>query len=397
MAKHTVEGVERIVVDAGDFASAGSKHGEFKTEWMMRGMGDMGYDAVAVGERDLQLGRGRLLELAAQNSIPFVCANLIDTESKELLVPRYVIVEKGNKSFFGLMGHRVKVGIFGILSPRYLVPVNKPGEAPLKATDPIDATKRMIEELQQKGCSVIVALAHVSVPEAGKMASLGGLSAIVMGHSMTILREPRFDNGAIVIQGGREGRYIGDIQIQVDSSGQVISMEGEVASLSKTYKDDPHFAALISEYKKALELQRFVPKVTSDAGAELYIGKTTCGSCHTDQFDHWKTTRHADAFATLVEDNSHFDPECLGCHVTGYGRANGFRDAKTTPAMSDVQCEACHGPGMVHFRYHSTDGKRGTEADAAMGTVSESVCTNCHRDDHDPEFDFDEKIVAVTH
>jgi hypothetical protein len=395
ITKHTIEGYEKINVDAGDFASSGSKHGEFKSEWMARLMGDLEYDAIAVGERDLQLGRDKLMALAEQYSLPLVCANLIDTESKEHIVAPYRIVEKGKKSLFGLFGKPVKVGIFGILSPRYFIPVSKPGDAPLKATDPVESAKLTIEELKTKGCTIIIALVHVSVQEAGKIASLGDLTALVMGHSMSHLAKPRFDNGAIVIQGGREGRYIGDVKIEADGSGKVLSVEGEVNSLSSIYKDDPHYAALISEYKKALEMMSFAPKVTKD-GTE-FIGKTTCGSCHVDQMDQWKTTQHANAFATLVENDSHFDPECVGCHVVGYGIGNGFRDARTTPAMADVQCESCHGPGMVHFRYHSTDGKRGTEAAATMGPVTESVCTKCHKDDHDPEFDFEKKVVDVIH
>lgn len=384
-------------MDAGDFSSSGGKHGEFKTEWMIRGMSEMGYDAVAVGDRDLQLGRAWMLETAAKYSLPLVCANLIDTESKKLLLPPYVIVERGSKSLFGMGGGSLKVGIFAVLSPKYLVPVNKPGEAPLKATDPVDAAKRTIKELQGKGCKVIVALAHVSVPEAGRMAALGGLSAIVMGHSMTHLNDPRFDNGAIVIQGGREGRYIGDVQFEVDPRAGVVSVEGEVPALSNEYKDDPHFAALISQYKKALEVRKFAPKHTSDEGAELYMGSVTCGTCHMEQLEQWKATAHANAFAILVEKGSQYDPECVGCHVTGYGRGNGFRDARTTPSMADVQCEACHGPGMSHFRYHSSDGQKGTEAEAAMATVGESVCVRCHKGDHDPEFDFEKKVPAVTH
>jgi hypothetical protein len=395
IAEKTTEGYFKINVDAGDFASAGSRHGEFKSEWMARLMGDLEYDAIAVGERDLKLGREKLLELATQHSLPLVCANLIDTESGEHLVEPYVIVEKGDKPLFGLLGKPLRVGIFGVLSPRYLVPVNKPGEAPLKATDPVEAASAVIDELKDKGCTVIIALAHISVPEASKIAALGDLTAMVMGHSMSHLAKPRFDNGAIVIQGGREGRYIGDVTIEAGAGGEVLSVEGEVNSLSKTYKDDPHFAALIVEYKKALELMSFAPKMKS--GGTEFIGKTTCGSCHVEQMDQWRTTRHANAFATLVENNSHFDPECVVCHVVGYGIGNGFRDAKSTPAMADVQCESCHGPGMVHFRYHSTDGQRGTEEAATMGTVAVTVCTQCHKDDHDPEFDYDKKVELVTH
>ncbi len=385
------------MVDAGDFSSPGSKHGEFKTEWMIRGMSDLGYDAVAVGERDLQMGRQRITELASKYSLPLVCANLIDVETKELLFDPYVIVERGSSSFFGLLGSKVKVGIFGVLSPSYVTPVHQRGEAPVKATNPVEAAEAVIAKLREEGCSVIVALAHVTVPEAGKIAGVGGLTAIVMGHSLSYVRIPRFDNGAAVVQGGREGRYIGDIKIEVAPGGEVVSTEGEVVGLSKTYKDDPHFAALINGYKKALELEMFAPEKTRDEGVEVFIGKNTCGGCHTDQMEQWKSTAHARAFATLVERGSHFDPECVRCHVTGYGRGNGFKDARTTMAMADVQCETCHGPGMDHFLFHSSDAKKVSEADAVMGKVSESACIECHRDDHDPEFDFEEKVVTVTH
>jgi hypothetical protein len=386
-----------LVVDSGDFLSTGSKHGEFKAEFLMRGMGDMGYDAVAIGERDLHLGREELLELATKYSVPLVCANLLDAETKELLVEPYVIVQRGKKSFLGMFGERTKIGIFGVVSEKYVTPVSKPGDLPVRATNPIEAAEAVVQRLQEEGCSVIIALAHVSVPEAGQIASLDGLTAIVMGHSLTYLREPRFDNGVIIIQGGREGRYIGDVMIEVDHAGEVVSTEGEVVPLDSTINDDPHFVNLINEYKKALELQAFAPKVTKDAGAELFVGKTTCGRCHQEQLEQWESTTHATAFSTLERAKSHFDPECVGCHVTGYARANGFKDAKSTPSMMNVQCEQCHGPGLAHFRFQSSDGKIGNEKEGFMGPVAASVCKECHKDDHDPEFDYETKVQAVIH
>jgi 2',3'-cyclic-nucleotide 2'-phosphodiesterase (5'-nucleotidase family) len=389
--------VEKIVVDAGDFLSASSKHGEFKAEFLMRGMGDLGYDAVAIGERDLQLGRTKFLELAEKYSVPLVCANLLDAETKELLVDPYVIVSRGEKSMLGLFGGQVKIGIFGVISDKYVTPVSKPGEPPVRATDPVEAAGAVIERLQEEGCNVIVALTHVSVPEAGRIAGLGGITAIVMGHSLSYLREPRFDNGVIVVQGGREGRYIGDVMIEVGQGGDVVSAEGEVLPLDSTIKDDPHFATLINEYKKALEIQAFAPKTTKEEGVDLYVGKTTCGRCHQDQLEQWESTAHAAAFATLEKNNSHFDPDCVGCHVTGYGRGNGFRDARSTPSMANVQCEQCHGPGLPHFRYQSSEGKIGSAEKGVLGPVEASVCEECHKDDHDPDFNFGAKVQGVIH
>ena len=73
------------------------------------------------------------------------------------------------------------------------------------------------------------------------------------------------------------------------------------------------------------------------AAQHKYVGVTMCSVCHKTekqgkQFDIWKSTAHASAFKTLqspkadevakakgLKVKASEAPECLQCHITGYG------------------------------------------------------------------------------
>jgi len=99
-----------------------------------------------------------------------------------------------------------------------------------------------------------------------------------------------------------------------------------------------------------------------------YVGAEQCRMCHADQYPRWAQTAHARAFDLLEIAGQAQNPECLGCHTTGY-RRGGFRDAVSTPGLRGVQCEACHGPGSEH----QGDPKKIVKTPAA------SVCASCHK------------------
>ena len=103
-----------------------------------------------------------------------------------------------------------------------------------------------------------------------------------------------------------------------------------------------------------------------------YVGSKKCASCHEYEYDKWSTKAHADAFATLVEVGSDYDPECVICHVVGMDRASGFITASRTPEMKNVGCENCHGPGSEHVR---TWGQAAT-------VEPKSACVDCHTPEH---------------
>src|SRR5215204_4731752 len=66
-----------LLVDAGDFApEAANPIEEARIDFQFRIMEHLGYDAIGVGERELNFGYGKLKALAASSKVPVVSANL---------------------------------------------------------------------------------------------------------------------------------------------------------------------------------------------------------------------------------------------------------------------------------------------------------------------------------
>lgn len=113
-----------------------------------------------------------------------------------------------------------------------------------------------------------------------------------------------------------------------------------------------------------------------------YIGITNgnCRNCHGLTFiNNYHGTRHARAFETLQGINQHTNPYCLKCHTVGLGFATGYQNLATTPSLSDVQCENCHGPAGTHRSNASTI--------RPVVTIAAELCGGCHNGEHHPTYD----------
>ncbi|MCA9623551.1 MAG: hypothetical protein KC731_31235 [Myxococcales bacterium] len=124
------------------------------------------------------------------------------------------------------------------------------------------------------------------------------------------------------------------------------------------------------------------------AGEAKYVGMDECSSCHMEAEEVWKKTGHAKAYATLEKDFKEFNLECVGCHVTGYGKAGGST-VTFVEGLKDVQCETCHGPGSLHVADPEKKGLITLEPEP-------SLCADqCHHPPHVEGFDVTAKMELV--
>ncbi len=163
--------------------------------------------------------------------------------------------------------------------------------------------------------------------------------------------------------------------------------------------------------------------IKAEETEHAYIGSKKCKKCHLKQYKSWAETKMAKAFEQLMpgarveekkaagldpDKDYTTDKECLGCHVTGYGKQGGFVDMETTPRLAGVGCEMCHGPGgtYVQDQYMSTKNKTYKTADLVplglMAAVSKEQCAVCHNTEspfvgEDYVFDFEKKKSEGTH
>lgn len=117
--------------------------------------------------------------------------------------------------------------------------------------------------------------------------------------------------------------------------------------------------------------------------SDIEAGTPTCGNCHVGQSSKWKGTAHADAWATL-QSSGHAQESCEGCHTIGEN-GNALTDPNVGYAATldkrylDVQCESCHGPGLMHV---SNPDASQPLASILVSSESENGCGECHQGAH---------------
>jgi len=152
----------------------------------------------------------------------------------------------------------------------------------------------------------------------------------------------------------------------------------------------------------ALGLLLFLGIGSSFAAEAKYVGVKKCKTCHKEQYKIWLNLSHAKALSVLSAEEQK-NPECLGCHTTGYGKP-----ASSTAKLENVQCEACHGPGSLYksARLKSKSKyKKDPEAfrakvmAAGLILPTEEVCLKCHNE-KSPSFkgfDFKTAFEKIKH
>jgi len=340
----------------------------------------MGYDALGVGERELAFGVETFKDLTAKSKTPVISSNLIDKKTGKPVFKTSTVVKKGS----------VKVGIFSVLGPKLELPGNA-GEL-VTVDDPIATATAMVAELR-KQCDVVVCLAHLGRVDGEDLAAqVPGIDVVILAHRPGFVAQGRRVNSAITIASGEQGQNIGFTQVTLEgkkvldlaSETKILMPEvgerGDIARLTKEFEDKLNEAQRKAQQSQTLQSSSNAP------GADQYLGSENCMSCHPAQYEQWKTTQHAHAFATLERTQKDSTPECVQCHVVGFGRPGGYQNASTSTKLKNVGCESCHGYGTQHDMFANTGGK-----------VAEAVCLTCHTPANDPGWNYAAKLPRVSH
>ncbi|MEZ5965029.1 MAG: multiheme c-type cytochrome [Planctomycetota bacterium] len=226
--------------------------------------------------------------------------------------------------------------------------------------------------------------------------------------------QPETVNGVPVVFTGIRGRMLLDVTLaRRESDGTPELTRYEVVGLagSKTAPgaaEDRETRAMILDHRhqvQTLGLRERMAEQKPAPGGRRYVGSDACADCHEAATKAWKASKHAQAWATLekAESGTRYGwpvtayPDCVGCHVVGYGERSGFVNADKTPGLRDVGCEACHGPGDQHIEAYA-EGLEPKEGDKGfMGRVGPHPCLRCHDFEQSPTFVFNDRWKEIEH
>ncbi len=191
----------------------------------------------------------------------------------------------------------------------------------------------------------LVVLTDFSKEEATAFAkTIGSPSLVVYRTGGDADSGEEIEPGKWVLSPGGKSKNL--LTVAIEPGGKVRT---ETTLLDEKIIDDAMTARLYRIYLKRVEEETLLNRVPREQTA-VYAGSEACVSCHQEISDHYKTTRHASALATLEKDGHDRDPDCVSCHVTGLGAISGYWDRKSSPKMANVGCESCHGPSRDHAR-----------------------------------------------
>lgn len=217
-----------LLLDAGD--TLGDTLAAAKTEGrvLIEAMNSIGYDAMVVGNHEVDFTAETLRRRVAEAKFPVLAANMLDQFSAELFTKPYII-----KNVNG-----IKVGILGLAYPNTRYTTAKKNLKGVRFVDAQQAAARYVPLMRRDGAELVIALTHLGLSSDKQLAEqVEGIDVIVGGHSHNRMREAMIVGPTIIVQAGAHGSDLGRLDLNVESDGrrakivrhqrQLIALTGE--------------------------------------------------------------------------------------------------------------------------------------------------------------------------
>ncbi|MFO7621918.1 MAG: bifunctional UDP-sugar hydrolase/5'-nucleotidase [Bacteroidales bacterium] len=219
-----------IVVDGGDFLMGTLFHQlEPSTGFQLPLMKDMGFDAACLGNHEFDFGPGKLAEIIKSSLLRGEIPSLLmgnalfdrddpaDDTLEELvsrgIIRKTLIIEKEG----------LRIGFFSLLGK--VADHDAPYAVPVRFEKQKSAARKLVRELKNENCDIIICLSHSGIEKNSKgeyagedidlARSVKGIDVIISGHTHTLLEQPLTVNGVMIAQSGDYGRFVGRMELTI--------------------------------------------------------------------------------------------------------------------------------------------------------------------------------------
>lgn len=229
--------MKTVTLDAGDFMEGNLFYLANEGREVLNVMGEMGYDAIALGNHDWLMGTKDLNNLFKVNPPKFdlLAANV---KVNAILYPEVAHKIKPYK-IIDINGQRL--AILGLTTDEYFY---KWRFYEGHIHDPISVAKEMADELREdEDADYVIGLTHVGIDTDKKIAAEANLDLIVGGHSHTYLKEAvvvknkETHRHIPIVQTGAHGQYLGRLIVELKKGRPLKVLKYETILINNNQQD----------------------------------------------------------------------------------------------------------------------------------------------------------------
>ena len=240
-------------VSCGDFASGGVVGAISKGEQIARIMNYVGYDAVVLGNHELDYGMPQMFNITDSLNAPVLCANLKNVQTNEFPYPAYHIVKYGDVDIAYIGFTTTTSGTVKSLNDEQ----GNPLYSFMREEFYLNA-QHFIDEARGKGADYVIALSHLGDSQkdihpnsTGLIANTTGLDAVIDGHDHHVIEEQFINNKegkpVLLTSSGTNFQNIG--KLTIDTNGGIHSTLANTSSIVP----DSETEAFVNSIKEEVE------------------------------------------------------------------------------------------------------------------------------------------------
>ncbi len=349
------------VIETGGFVKNSGRQDQMKAEAIAETMKLVKVAAINYGLEEARLGEGMAASLDGLSGGALIASGL---SGGSIPVKRF----KASGPF-----------IIGGIDPR----TDQLAAALSTKPESIDESVRALTDEAKESNLVPVLMTRGDLESAEALAKKHPtLRLIVCSVKSSPYDEPRKVGDTLIVTPGEHAKYV----VRIEWDGEKFAAY-KFIDLGPEYADDKGAQEIYAAYLGRVTREDLLAMVPRSESPE-FAGNAKCISCHAAEGRVWKNSLHSKALATLEKEGHDRDPDCTGCHVVGLRTVSGFKSRTVTPNLTDVGCEACHGPGKLHSMNPPKN---------KMPEVGKESCMPCHNTEHSPTFDFDTYWAQIKH
>jgi 5'-nucleotidase len=244
-----VEGLRRnrenvLLLDAGDTVADTMIGMNTQGRVVIELMNALHYDAMTIGNHEIDFGAEHLRSLIHQANFPILAANIRERETGKLFARPYVIRQLGS----------LKIGILGIAYPNTPFTTASKNVVDIEFEEAKPVAAHFMGEMRRAGADIVVVLSHLGLNADIRLAeAVPGIDVIIGGHSHNRMTEPKRIDNTLIVQAGAHGSDLGHLELTFQGKRRVASAYRLITLDHAQIEADSNTAALINRLTRTLK------------------------------------------------------------------------------------------------------------------------------------------------